>query len=369
MVEKRNTKPYTFAESAGIDEDKLPKLVQADALKGWCADVMAAVGVSRKDAEVMAYSLVESDLMGVDTHGILKLPMYVSRAQKGGDNPKARLRVIQETATTARCDGEGGYGQIMGWRGMELAMEKAEKNGVGFVSICNSNTLTCCRVYSRLAAEKGYIGICITNGTPQMAPPGGRERLLGTSPWSFAVPGKEFPVMFDMACTVVGWTRMAMMASRGETTVPDNWAVTAEGKPTTDIDQAMNGLMLPFGGHKGYALSVMAELLTGVLSGGRVANELGYYGNHEENTGVSHLLGAIRIDSLIPLEEFKQRVEDYVRKLKYCPRTEGSSEILVPGERSARMEQERQTNGIPLHPSLARNLLAVGIELGIPFPG
>jgi len=124
MVEKRNTKPYTFAESAGINEDKLPKLVQADALKGWCADVMAAVGVSRKDAEVMAYSLVESDLMGVDTHGILKLPMYVSRAQKGGDNPKARLRVIQETATTARCDGEGGYGQIMGWRGMELAMEK-----------------------------------------------------------------------------------------------------------------------------------------------------------------------------------------------------------------------------------------------------
>lgn len=368
MVESRNTKPYAFSDGAEIAEDKLPKLVQADALKRWCADVLAGVGVCREDAEVMAYTLVESDLMGVDTHGILKLPMYVSRAKKGGDNPRAKLRVLQETATTARCDGGGGYGQIMGWRAMEMAMEKAEKNGAGFVSVCNSNTLTCCRVYSRLAAEKGYIGICITNGTPQMAPPGGRERLLGTSPWSFAVPGKEFPVMFDMACTVVGWTKMAMMASRGETEVPIDWAVTAQGEPTTDIDQAMNGLMLPFGGHKGYALSVMAELLTGVLSGGRVSDELGYYGNHGENTGVSHLLGAIRIDSMIPLEEFKQRVDDYVRKLKSCPRAEGAGEILVPGERSARMEQERQANGIPLHPSLAKNLVAVGLEMGIPFP-
>lgn len=174
--------------------------------------------------------------------------------------------------------------------------------------------------------------------------------------------------MFDMACTMVGWTKMAMMASRGETVVPIDWAVTAQGEPTTDIEQAMNGLMLPFGGHKGYALSVMAELLTGVLSGGRVSDELGYYGNHEENTGVSHLLGAIRIDSIIPLEVFQQRVDDYVQKLKSCPRAEGAGEILVPGERSARTEQVRQANGIPLHPSLARNLVAVGLEMGIPFP-
>lgn len=368
MLEARNTKPYTFSDIQ-IDEDKLPKSVQADALKAWCADVMEAVGVSKDDAQVMAYALVESDLMGVDTHGVLKFPMYVSRAKMGGDNPKAKLRVIQETPTTARCDGEGGYGQIMGWRAMEMAMEKAEQHGVGFVSVGNSNTLTCCRVYSRLAAEKGYIGICITNGTPQMPPPGGKERLLGTSPWSFAVPGKKFPVMFDMACTVVGWTKMAMMASRGETTIPDNWAVTADGKRTTDVNEAMNGLMLPFGGHKGYALSCMAEILTGVLSGGRVADELGYYGNHEENTGVSHLLGAIKIDALMPLEEFKERVDNYVQHLKDCPKAEGAGEIFVPGERSFITSEQRQAEGIPLHPSLARNLVAVGEEMGIPFPG
>ena len=369
MLEARNCSPYNFSDGSEEKNEKLPKRVREDVLKTWCAEILTKVGVSREDAEVMAYVLVETDLMGVDTHGILKFPMYVSRAQKGGDNPKAKLKILKETPTTALCDGEGGYGQIMGWRGMELAVRKAEETGVGFVSIKNSNTLTACRIYSRMAAEHGCIGICITNGTPQMAPPGGKQRLLGTSPWSFAVPGKEFPVVFDLACTVVGWTKMAMMAMRGETVIPENWAVTEDGRPTTDVTEGMNGLMLPFGGHKGYALSCMAEILTGVLSGGRVADELGYYGNHEENTGVSHFLGAIRIDSFMPLNEFEERLSDYVTKLKSCPKAEGAGEIYVPGERSYRTELKRKKEGIPLHPSLAKNLVAVGHEMGIPFPG
>ncbi|WP_195276911.1 Ldh family oxidoreductase [Anaerotruncus rubiinfantis] len=369
MLEARNCSPYQFTEDKRSENEKLPASVHEKALKAWCSEILVRVGMSKADADVMAYILVETDLMGVDTHGILKFPMYVSRAQKGGDNPKAKLRVLKDTPTTALCDGEGGYGQVMGWRAMELAVEKANQTGVGFVSVGNSNTLTACRLYSRLAAENGCIGICITNGTPQMPPPGGRQRLLGTSPWSFAVPGKKFPVMFDMACTVVGWTKMAMMLSRGEKMIPGDWAVTADGKPTTDLVEGMNGLMLPFGGHKGYALSCMAELLTGVLSGGRVADELGYYGNHEENTGISHLLGAIKIDSFLPLDEFESRVDKYVRHLKDCPRTEDAGEIYVPGERSFLTAEKRRAEGIPLHPSLARNLVAVGEEMSIPFPG
>ena len=369
MLEARNCAPYSFSSSKMDEDEKLPASVRADDLKQWCSKVLVAIGMDKADADVMSYVLVETDLMGVDTHGVLKFPMYVSRAQKGGDNPKAKLRVLKETPTTALCDGEGGYGQVMGWRAMELAIEKAKKTGVGFVSVGNSNTLTACRIYSRLAAENGCIGICITNGTPQMPPPGGTQRLLGTSPWSFGVPGKRFPVVFDMACTVVGWTKMAMMAMRGEMTIPDNWAVTADGRSTTNVTEAMNGLMLPFGGHKGYALSCMAELLTGVLSGGRVADELGYYGNHEENTGISHLLGAIKIDSFMKLEEFEERVDRYVQHLKDCPKAEGAGEIYVPGERSFITAEKRRANGIPLHPSLARNLLAVGEEIGIPFPG
>ena len=369
MLEARNCSPYNFSDGEKEKSEILPDRVQADALKEWCAQILIRTGVSEEDARIMAYVLVETDLMGVDTHGVLKFPMYVSRAKKGGDNPRARLRILREDATTALCDGEGGYGQIMGWRAMELAIRKAKETGAGFVSVRNSNTLTACRIYSRLAAEHGCIGICITNGTPQMAPPGGKQRLLGTSPWSFAVPGRQFPVMFDLACTVVGWTKMAMMAMRGETVIPDNWAVTEDGKPTTDVTEGMNGLMLPFGGHKGYALSLMAEILTGVLGGGRVADELGYYGNHEENTGVSHFLGAIRIESFMPLEEFRDRVDAYVCRLKNCPKAEGAGEIFVPGERSFRTAKKRQAEGIPLHPSLAGNLAAVGREMGLPFPG
>lgn len=369
MVEARNCSPYSFSGNGGDENEKLPASVQEQELKKWCSEVLVRVGMTREDADVMSYVLVETDLMGVDTHGVLKFPMYISRAQKGGDNPKAKLRVIRETATTALCDGEGGYGQVMGWRAMELAIKKANETGCGFVSVGNSNTLTACRVYSRLAAEHGCIGICITNGTPQMAPPGGTERLLGTSPWSFGVPGKNFPVVFDLACTVVGWTKMAMMAMRGEMTIPGHWAVTANGEPTTNVLDAMNGLMLPFGGHKGYALSCMAELLTGVLSGGRVADELGYYGNHDENTGVSHLLGAIKIDGFMPLDEFEERVDSYVKRLKDCPKAKGAGEIYVPGERSHLTAEKRRMEGIPLHPSLAKNLVAVGENMGVPFPG
>ena len=368
MLEARNCAPYQFSSGEENENENLPARVGADALKDWCSRILTCVGMNRDDAEVMAYILVETDLMGVDTHGVLKFPMYVSRAQKGGDNPKAKLQIVRETPTTALCDGQGGYGQVMGWRAMELAIQKARETGVGFVSVANSNTLTACRIYSRLATEHGCIGICITNGTPQMPPPGGMERLLGTSPWSFGVPGKTFPVVFDMACTVVGWTKLAMMAMRGENTIPGDWAVTAEGRYTTDVMEAMNGLMLPFGGHKGYALSCMAELLTGVLSGGRVADKLGYYGNHDQNTGISHLLGAIKIDSFMPLEQFMERVERYVSRLKNCQKAEGAGEIFVPGERSFLTAQKRSAEGIPLHPSLARNLLAVGEELGILFP-
>lgn len=368
MLEKRNLSPYAYTEEHDEENEKLPKSVQEKDLKHWCTNVLTHVGVSKEDAQVMSYVLVETDLMGVDTHGVLKFPMYVKRAQNGGDNPKAKLSIIKESPTTALCDGEGGYGQVMGWRAMELAIEKAKKNDVGFVSVRNSNTLTASRLYSKLATDHGYIGICITNGTPQMPPPGGKKRLLGTSPWSFGVPGKEFPVIFDMACTVVGWTKLAMMAMQGETKVPGNWAVTEEGNPTTNLMEAMSGLMLPFGGHKGYALSCMAEILTGVLSGGLVSDELGYYGNYDENTGISHLLGAIKIDSFLPLDEFKNRLDTYVNHLKDCPKAEGAGEIYVPGERSYLTAIKRRKDGIPLHPSLAKNLVEVGEDTGIPFP-
>lgn len=362
------TVPYNFSSDKWTGNEKLPEYVSADALKEWASKVLVAVGVSKDDADVMAHVLVETDLMGVDTHGILKFPMYVARAKKGGDNPKAQLKILRESPVTALCDGEGGYGQIMGYRAMELAIAKAKESGVGFVSVGNSNTLTACRIYSDLAAENGCIGICVTNGTPAMAPPGGTEALLGTSPWSFAVPSHQFPVVFDMACTVVGWTRLALCAMRGENVIPDNWAVAKDGRRTTDVNEAMSGLMLPFGGHKGYALSVMAEILTGVLSGGRVADELGFYGNHEENTGVSHFLGAIRIDSFMPLEEFKTRVDCYIDHIKNCPKAEGAGEIYLPGERSMLTREKRLKTGIPLHTQLAKNLIAVGEELEIPFP-
>ena len=345
----------------------LPTVIQAGPLEDWCGAVMEAVGMSSEDARIMAHVLVETDLMGVDTHGVLKLPMYVKRARQGGSNPRAQLSVVRQSATTARADSEEGFGQVIGWKAMGLAVEKARHHDVGFVSVFNSNTLTAERIYTRRAADAGMIGLCITNGDPQMAPLGGRTKLVGTNPWSVAVPGIRFPVVMDMASTTVAWTKLALAAMKEEP-VPGHWALDEEGSPTTDPRRGMEGSVTPLGGHKGYALGVMGEILTGVLGGGRMADEVTNYGIYHQNTGVSYLLAAINIEAFIPLGDFMERVDRYVDLLKTAPRATGVDEILVPGERSHRIREERLRDGIPLHQRLAENLVGLGGEIGIPFP-
>jgi LDH2 family malate/lactate/ureidoglycolate dehydrogenase len=345
----------------------LPDRIDAPALKDWTAAVLHAAGLSSGDAGIMAHVLVETDLMGVDTHGVLKLPMYIRRALAGGSNPGAQLRIVRESATTALADAEGGFGQVMGWKAMELAIEKARRHDVGIVSVTNSNTLTAQRVYTLRAAEAGMIGICVTNADPQMAPVGGRKKLLGTNPWSVAVPGGQFPVVFDQASTTVAWTKLALAAMRGEA-LPPGWALDEQGSPTTDPQAGMAGSVTPLGGHKGFALAVMAEILTGVLSGGRVADEITNYGTVAANTGVSHLLMAINVEAFQPLESFKLRVDGYVARLVNSPLAEGAAAITVPGMRTWRVRAERQRTGIPLMERLAQNLVALGEVMEIPFP-
>jgi LDH2 family malate/lactate/ureidoglycolate dehydrogenase len=211
------------------------------------------------------------------------------------------------------------------------------------------------------------IGLCVTNGPPWMAPPGGTKRLVGTNPWSIAVPGRGFPVVMDLAVTTVGWTRLALSAMRGEA-IPTGWAVGADGNPTTDPAAAMAGMLLPMGGHKGFALGVMADLLTDVLGGDRMAEQVVSYRFYLRHSGVSHLLGALQVSAFLPLEEFTKRVDAYVGLLTRSPRAAQTKEILVPGQRSRRTHEARMKHGIPLHPRVAHNLIGLGDELGIPFP-
>ena len=355
------------APGRSADMGPLPETVQAGPLKAWCAAAMEAVGMSAQDAEIMAHVLVESDLRGVDTHGVLKMPLYVKRAKKGGSNPRAYFNIVRQSATTARIDAGAGYGQVIAWKAMGLAMDKARHHDTGVVSVFNSNTLTAERIYTLRAAEAGMIGICLSNADPQMAPFGGTTKMIGTNPWSVAVPGRRFPVVIDMSSTTSPWTRLALAAMKGEA-IPEGWALDPEGVPTTDPVRGMEGTLTPLGGHKGYALGMMNELLTGVLGGGRMANEIPNYGVYAENTGVSHLLMAINVEAFLPLELFRDRVDRYVALLTQSPRAPGVEEILVPGERSHRTYLERSEKGIPLHSKLAENLVALGEELGVPFP-
>ncbi|MET3504664.1 Ldh family oxidoreductase [Halalkalibacter oceani] len=351
-------------EQFSVDESMR---IPATHLKTWTTEVLSAVGLSDDHAVIMANVLVESDLLGVDTHGTYKIGLWVKRALHHGSNPKAKFNVVHETPTTAVIDGQAGFGQVMGDLAMNLAMEKADAVGNGFVVVRNSTSFTAARYYTLKAARAGKIGIALTNADPVAAPYGGRTPMLGTNPWCIAVPGEEFPIVMDTATTVSNWTKLVVHLNEGSR-IPDGWALNAAGEETTDPQAAMNGSVLPAAGHKGYAFGLFADILTGVLGGGAFLNQVLSYGYVDQPMNTSHFLGAISVDGFMPVQQFKQRIWEMVKALKESEKAPGTEEIRVPGERTHQIYKERSKEGIPIEPRRLQNMLAISHALSIKAP-
>ena len=237
-------------------------------LAAFCTAVLERVDVPREHAETVARSLLAANLRGVDTHGMTRLPIYVERLRAGLINGRVSGTVVAEGPTTAVFDGENGLGQVVGTKGMQLAIAKAESAGVGFVTVRNSNHYGTAAYYAMMALAHDMIGVSITNSPPLMAPWGGRKGFLGTNPLSIAVPaGEERPFVFDMATSVVARGAVILAAKRGDA-IPPTWAMNKDGEPTTDAKAALEGAVLPLGGHKGFGLAMAIDILAGVLAGG-----------------------------------------------------------------------------------------------------
>ncbi|MFC0560644.1 Ldh family oxidoreductase [Halalkalibacter alkalisediminis] len=336
-------------------------------LKRWTKEVLSLIGLSNKHATIMAEVLVESDLLGVDTHGTYKIALWVKRALNKGTNPKAEFQIVHETPTTAVVDAQAGYGQIMGSLAMDLAMKKSNLYGSGFVVVRNSTSLTAARYYALKAAKSGKIGMVLTNADPVSAPFGGKTPMLGTNPWCIAVPGEEFPIVMDTATTVSNWTKLVVY-SNAEESIPDGWALNADGQPTNDPNEAMKGSVLPVGGHKGYMFGLFTDILTGVLGGGAFLNQVLSYGHVDQPTSTSHFIGAINVDGFMPEEEFKKRISEMVGSLKNSEKAPGVDEIRIPGEQTHKIYQERMSKGIPIEPRRMQNMLAISKELNVKAP-
>ncbi|MBF8254121.1 MAG: dh family oxidoreductase [Deltaproteobacteria bacterium] len=328
------------------------------------------LGVSRDDAEIAANVLVQADLRGVDTHGVIRFnphAWYVKWLTEGSMTASPKLRIITENASTALVDGDCGMGMVIGCRAMEMAIEKARSSGVAMVGVRNSRHYGMSAYYAMMALPHDMIGIAMTNASRQVVPTFGRAAKYGTNPMCFAVPAdKQLPFVLDMATTTAAAGKLELAARLGKS-IPGGWALDENAASTTDPRVAQKARrLLPLGGtresgsHKGYGLAILVEILCGVLTGTITALNA-----NQDPRG--HFFGAVRVDAFRPAAEFKRDMDRLIIDLKSTPPAEGQERVYVAGEIEFETAQERAEHGIPLHDSVLKGLREVGEKVGVTY--
>lgn len=338
--------------------------VRAEKLKDFCREVLIKAELSPENAEIVSDSLVKANLRGVDSHGVMRLGIYVKRMRMGLIVTQPEMRLTRTAPATAILDGGNGPGQLVALRAMDEAIPIAKEAGVGFVAIKNSNHFGTAAYFAMRALEDDMIGLALTHAEADMIPFGGKKPVLGTNPLAIAVPAKdELPIVLDMATSGVAMGKVMVAAQEGRE-IPEDWAVDTEGNPITDPKKAR--AVRPLGGSKGYGLAVIIDILSALLTGSAFGVHINrMYDNFSEPQAIGHFVGAIDIASYLPADEFKQRVDQMIREIKSIPPAEEFDEVFLPGEPEARTERERLKHGIPLSQELYAELEELGSELGI----
>jgi L-2-hydroxycarboxylate dehydrogenase (NAD+) len=350
-----------------------PLLVPASALKTFVVSVFDRWGTPPAIADLTADLMVRTDLRGVDSHGVGMLPTYQRWYRRGWIVPAAEPKVARDEGTTAVVDGQQAFGHYTATLAMELAIAKARVHGVGFVTCRNWNHYGAAANYSMMALASDMIGLSLTNSGPAVVPTYGRQPMLGTNPISLAAPAnREYPFVLDMATSTVAIGKLSVALRWGKP-IPPGWALDSEGQPTTDPTVAYQarhltplGATRELGGHKGYGLAVMVDVLAGVLAGATFA-DLRRRDPDPARPDIGHFFGAIDITRFRDLTAFKADMDCLLRALKDSPRAEGQDRIYVAGEPEWECERRRRQDGIPLAPGLVSHLHEVSDEVGVPF--
>lgn len=342
-------------------------LVNEKWLIQFCAQVFLKLGVPQEQADSMAENLVQADLEGVASHGVVRLPIYAERLRAGVINPRPHVRAVSETATTAVVDGDNGMGQWVGVRAMQMAIDKALSGCCAFVSVRNSNHYGAAGYYARMAVAHQMIGLSFTiGGINHMTPWGGAQAMLGNNPFAVAFPaGAERPVVLDMACSVAARGKI-IVASKDLSPIPGDWAVGPDGEATTDPIEALKGFMLPIGGPKGYALTLTIGLLSTMLSGAAFGTEVtDMYEDLEHPQNIGHLFGVLPIACFEEIETYQRRMDKAIHEIRSVARAKGVERIYLPGEREELLAEEYRRRGIPVKKAVWSELMEVGEKLGV----
>ena len=342
-----------------------------EALRDFTYRVFVRAGMPEADARIETDSLIEANLRGVDTHGITRmLVIYVQRLRCGAVNPQPQPRIVSETPSTALIDGDNGMGAVVANWAMRQCIRKAREAGSAWVGVRNSNHFGTCAFWAMQAAAQDMVGFATTNGPSNMAPWGGVTPYMSTNPLAFAVPASGGrTVVVDMASSVAAKGKIILAAKKG-LKLPEGWAMDKRGRPTTDPNEAIEGLVMPLGGHKGYALSLMIDIICGILTGADFGPHIGkLYGDFDRSQNLGHLFSAIDIARWVPVEELKARVGQMWQEVTSVELAEGSTRIYIPGEIETEETARRLEQGIPIPPAVVKEFADLGAELGVPFPG
>lgn len=356
------------------------RVFPVDYIRDFAARVFMHFGVTKADATQAADVLAKADLRGIESHGVARLHTYFDMLALGKINPKASVRIVRENASVATVDGDNGLGLIVGPKANEIAMEKAEQHGSGWVSVCNSNHFGIAGYYPLKALERDLIGWAMTNSTKLVAPLWGAERMLGTNPIAIAFPAyKEPPIVIDMATSAVAYGKIEIALRKNEP-VPKGWIIDKNGRDTTDPqDMIAGGAQLPLGseremgGHKGYALAAMVDILCAVLSGANWGPFAPPFALRQEvpersvGKGIGHFFGAMQIEGFSDKDEFKKQIDEWIRVFRSTKPAPGTKGPLIPGDPEREAEASRSKNGIPLIKPVVDELLDIAQKTGIPF--
>jgi LDH2 family malate/lactate/ureidoglycolate dehydrogenase len=344
-------------------------------LRAFAERVLETLGVPEADARIAADVFIEADLRGFDSHGVARLPWFVRRIRLGLVAVEPVIQIRWRTATTGRCDGGNGLGMIVGHRAMTACIARAAESGAAFLTVKGSNHFGIAGYYSSLALAHGMIGIALSNASPRVVPTGGTTGILGTNPMSVAVPRRQgCPFILDMSTSAVSSGKIDVVVRKGET-VPEGWVypsvmpfLDATGVvPMSVLQYPLGGGTLT-GGHKGFGLGLLVDILSGALSGANTGSRLAASQTPGTTSNMGHFFGALQVAGFRDETEFDADLDRLVEDVTCSPPEGGVERVVIPGEPEMRRRAESIRQGVPVLPAVAEKLRQVAADLGLDPP-
>lgn len=360
--------PDDIKANPGFPVDENAVRVPYAALRDFMTRVFAGVGMPDGDALTLATAMADGDLLGKDSHGCIRVPMYVQRIKGGAININPDIRTVKQTPAMALVDGDNAMGHLVARYSMELAMDMAARSGIAWIGLQHSNHAGAAAVYASMALERDQIGIIACVGSANHAAPfGGADILVGTNPIAVAIPaGEEPPVVIDMATTNSSLGKIMVKAMHGEP-MPEGWMIDDQGAPITDTARGHEGILTHIGGAKGFGLSMVIGFLAGTLNGAVFGSDVVHIGEDPHSvTNTGQFIMAIDVAHFLDPAVFKANVDRISREMTGSRKLPGVDEIRMPGTHSWRVRQDREANGIPITAPLLERLNAAADEVGVP---